>query len=92
MGEFFDMTLGRAISSRTAHIRLKPTARAKVKEATGCSDEQLDTALEEMGRQMTEIAHSDMRKMSDRTAREHAKNLLSAIAKAKEKKDDPETT
>lgn len=60
MGDFFDATMGKIMKSTTAHVSLKPEARAAIKEKLGCTDEELDEALRQMGKQMTERAHKDM--------------------------------
>lgn len=86
MPEFFDMTIGRSILNSRAHVRLKPEARALIKEKSGCTDEELDAALELMGQQMTETAHSDIKKMRQRTLREQTGRFVGLLAKAKEKK------
>lgn len=90
MGEFFDMTIGRNMLGRYAHIRLQPVARATIKEACECTDEELDEALKRMGQEMTDTAHADMLKMRERTTRQQAEQLIGLIAKVKEKKqNDP---
>jgi len=90
VGDFFDMTVGRIMGNSRAHVRLTPAARAAVLEQCECTDAKLDAALEELGRQMTEQAHSDMAALRQRTARQQAELLAGLIAKKKGERNDPD--
>lgn len=90
MGDFFDMTVGRIMGSSRARVRLKPGARALILEKCGCTEEELDAALDELGRQTTAIVHADMKVLRQKTIRSRAKQLLGLIAKKKGEHNGPD--
>lgn len=86
MGDFFDATMGKIMKSATAHVSLKPKARAVIKEKLGCTDEELDEALKQMDEQMTEQAHADMDYLHKRGQAKQIADLDALIAMRKKEK------